>query len=386
MKLIYILIIAIIGYGCTTTRSEDSNGHSHADEANSEDLIVLEKQQIEKIGLKSGLIEHKNLNDNLNLGGYLELLPQHKLTVSSLISGRITGVSVIPTQYVNKGDVLMYLETPELIEIQRDYLEHLNELRYLQAEYERQKRLFEEKHIAEKEFQITESEFLIARANLAARKKEIELFGIDPVKVESGTIASRIPIRSMIGGFTGNEIVNNGTWVDPEDVLLTVSDISRIHAELVVFEKDIHHLQLEQPVRLWLAGDRNRIFNGRIFMIGRELDLETRSIVIHAEVIEEDPLLIPGSYVEGLLALSNQKVPCLPEQAVIDDQGLSYIFCVEKSNDLTTSFRKIPVTTGVRELGYVEINPLEEMADDVKIVIEGSFFLNAVTVETADHH
>ena len=117
--------------------------------------------------------------------------------------------------------------------------------------------------------------------------------------------------------------------------------------------------------------------NSKIFAIGKALHETQRTVSLHAEIVEDKAHLLPGMYVEGRVILEDREVPALPEAAVALDNGLYYIFIKEEVHEEETHFKKIPVLKLATDFGYVEVDPLEKLAEDVEIVIDGAYFLMA---------
>jgi cobalt-zinc-cadmium efflux system membrane fusion protein len=66
---------------------------------------------------------------------------------------------------------------------------------------------------------------------------------------------------------------------------------------------------------------------------------------------------------------------------VVTEAGKKYIFVKEKeggTSDGEIVFRRIEIETGVEELGFVEVLPLEELPGDAEIAVEGTFHIHSV--------
>ena len=59
----------------------------------------------------------------------------------------------------------------------------------------------------------------------------------------------------------------------------------------------------------------------------------------------------------------------------------------EAEHEHGTHFKKIEVVTGVSELGYISITPLQKLPKDTKLVVKGAFYLQSKsTAPTAHSH
>ena len=68
------------------------------------------------------------------------------------------------------------------------------------------------------------------------------------------------------------------------------------HLHLKVFGKDVNRLKEDQLVKVHMAGsDSTNLVE--IFLIGKQLDMNDRSVSVHAHLKEEAPELIIGSFI-----------------------------------------------------------------------------------------
>ena len=82
---------------CLPATEDDHNHDDHAmddphaeEEEHHDDEVALTPEQIQKVGLKMGTFENKNLQSTIKVNGQLELPPQNKASVSSIASGKVT--------------------------------------------------------------------------------------------------------------------------------------------------------------------------------------------------------------------------------------------------------------------------------------------------------
>lgn len=72
--------------------------------------------------------------------GMIDVPPQNKSFISVPFGGYIRDIKVLDGMRVTKGQVLLVVEHPEIIQLQQDYLEVQGNMEYLKAEMDRQKR------------------------------------------------------------------------------------------------------------------------------------------------------------------------------------------------------------------------------------------------------
>lgn len=350
--------------------------HSHENEEGG-DEVALTKEQIQKIGLKYGTFEKRNLQSTLKVNGLLELPPQNKANVSSMAAGKVTRINVKPGQYVKKGATLAIIQNPDFITWQQEYLEVEGELMFLEKEYTRQMDLVKKEIAPQSGLDKVTSERVIAKAKLQGLKSRMNVLGLPIPSLENSDLKTFLAVKSPLNGFVREIKVNTGIFVDPQQDLFEIVDNHHLHIDFMVFEKDLPYVKKGQVISFSLQSQPKNVMEAKIFALGKSIDESNRSISVHAEMVDDKTELIPGMYVEGRIILEDRKVPSLPEEAVALDNGLYYVFVKEEDHEDEVHFKKVPVLKGVTDFGYFEITPLEELEETAKIVVDGAYFLMA---------
>ena len=389
LKIIFVnILLSVFLWSCHDSsdgHAHDANGNHittpqddpHAHEEEAEDEVELTKEQIQKIGLKYGTFENRNLQSTLKVNGLLELPPQNKANVSSMAAGKITKINVKPGQYVKKGATLATIQNPDFITWQQEYLEVKGELMFLEKEYTRQMDLVQKEIAPQSGLDKIESERAVAKAKIQGLKSRMKVLGLPIPSAENPDLITLLTVRSPLNGFVREIKINTGIFVSPEQDLFEIVDNHHLHIDFMVFEKDLPFVKKGQLISFSLQSQPKNVMKAKIFAIGKSIDESNRSISVHAEMVDDKTELIPGMYVEGRIILEDRKVPALPEEAVALDNGLYYIFVKEEEHDDEVHFKKVPVLKGVTDFGFFEITPLEKLKESAEIVVDGAYFLMA---------
>jgi cobalt-zinc-cadmium efflux system membrane fusion protein len=173
-----------------------------------------------------------------------------------------------------------------------------------------------------------------------------------------------------------------------------------MHVDLLVYEKDLQKVKPGQQVRFTLTNQDNTEIMGKIFSIGKAFENETKSVAVHADILNEKQLLIPGMYVNALIDAGINKVQSLPEEAIVKADGREFIFILEKveeekehdekaghdhNDDHEHSeeagkvyhFQRIEVKTGTKQLGYVQVTLLQNIPANAQIVLKGAYYIQS---------
>lgn len=345
-------------------------------------LLELTPAQMKTVGIEVGYMENRNLASVVKANGQLEVPPQNKADVSILSGGIILRINVLEGQQVKKGQVLAVINNQDLIKIQQDYLSAKNNFTYIQAEYERQKKLQEAGAGTGKSFQSSQATYNAEKSRLRAYESQLNQLGVSAASIAKGRIISQFPVTSPIKGTVGQIIENTGAFVQPGTSIMEVVDNSKIHCDLTVFEKDLMSVKIGQKVNFQLTNQGNQVITGSINGINKSFQNESKGVIVHAVIDNASGKnLIPGMYVTALISTGNQLMPSLPVEAVVRSAGKQYIFIAESgkgdSNTQALQFTKVEVKTGVSELGFVQVTPLVELEKNTRVVTKGAFYLQS---------
>lgn len=406
MAIVLAMLASWWSSSCTQpVEADTAEAHAHDGEAHEEEgaleVVRLTPVQAQAIGLQLGAIEYKALERTVAVTGTLELFPQNKARVGSLLPGRVDDIRVVEGDRVAKGSLLATLANPELIDWQQQLQESLSRREYLLKEKERKEELFEKQITSGREYQLAVSEWKANEAAIVSLRNKLRLLGIDPEQVAAGRIFTRIPVRAPISGYVHKVMVSMGDYVAPEDDLFDLANNSRVHVDLRVFEKDIFKVRPGQKVLFTVANHSDKVFEAKIHTIGKAFESDLKSIHVHAELENPDRILLPGMYVEGHILLESEPQAVLPEEAVVREADLAFIFVAEEeeaegessgeaahdhSEEERLRFRRVPVMAGEAVLGYVPIEPLEPLPQDARIVLKGAYLLSSELIKGELEH
>ena len=382
IHIITLLIAGTLLASCSGSSEKMDNKETDTGRTQDKDKesgLELSAEQMKSVGIVTGPIEQKNLDAVVKANGQLAVPPQNKADVSILSGGIISNIDVLEGQQVHKGQVLATIKNQDLIKLQQDYLAAKNNFAYVQAEYDRQSQLKAAGAGTGKSFQASEATYNAERSRLTAYESQLQQLGVSPRRISNGHIVSQFPVTSPISGTVGTITANSGAFGQPGTSIMEIVDNSKIHCDLTVFEKDLMAVKVGQKVSFQLTNQDNQIINGTINGINKSFENESKGVIVHAVINNrQHQNLIPGMYVTALISTGSKLTAAVPVDAVIRSEGKQYIFVTTTHNkDGKTIFTKTEVTTGVTELGYIQITPLTALAPDVQIATKGAFYLQS---------
>lgn len=374
-------------------QGEDGHGEDgHEEEGGhveEEGTVEITQQQAETIGLEMKPLEKRSLGNNVRVTGRLELFPQDRANISPFVGGNVRSVHVIEGDEVSKGEVLAYLEHPDIITMQQEFQEKNDELVFLEQDYERKKTLYDKGVSSGKEFQMAQSKFRSTTSSVNAMRAKLRLLGFNVDEIANGKIYQGVPVISPISGYVDEVLISLGDYVAPQSKMFAVSDNSKIHVDLKVYEKDIPKVKEGQKIFFSVASRPEELLTAEVHSIGKTFEEDPKALHVHAHIENPDRDLLPGMYVEGRIVQDEKSTLAVPEEAVIKEGEQSFIFVLEENNTQEEGklrFKMVPVSVGVGDLGFVSINPLEEMAEGSKVVINGAYTLSSEMVKGELEH
>ncbi len=333
-------ILLVVGTSCSDHTHEEGGhqheeaGHddhgneeeAHDDHEEKEDEVHLLQKQMDVMDIQLGGFKSVNLSTTIKSNGRLELPPQNKASLSALIGGRVKSIAVKEGDAVRKGEIIAYLENPQFITMQREYFEAKSNYELLRIDFNRKAKLFEQKVTSAKEFQRVETAFKNAEAAYKATEATLTMLDVS-MSANTGNILSALPVKSPISGFVRLVEINIGTYVEPQTEMFEIVDNDHIHIDLMVYEKDIDKISVDQKVVFSLATHAEKVFEGRVFAVGKAFERDTKAVKVHAEITSKPDGLLPGMFVDARIVTREAiAVQAVPNDAIIRESGLSYIF------------------------------------------------------------
>lgn len=353
------------------------SGQKAGKEESTNKEVELNLAQYKASDIELGDLQQKNLTDVIKVNGLTELPAQSQADVTSLLSGTITKIYVNLGDKVTKGQVIATADSPEYIRLQEEYLISKNNLEYLELEYKRQQTLRSEKVNSEKTYQKTKSELNIEKSRFQSLTNQLLLLNTDPNK-PNRTLRIFAPMTGNIATIP----IKIGTYITNGQSLFTMVDNTKIHLDLMVYEKDLPSIKVGQKVTFSLTNIDQSEISATIFSIGKSFEPGTKTVIAHANIDKPNDNLIPGLSVNALVLTGKQEVDALPNEAIIKAEGREFIFvCKQDPSNKEAGkhfeFERIEVKTGISELGYTQVTLLQNRPKNSKIVLKGSYYLQS---------
>lgn len=342
--------------------------------------LSMTPEQQEMAGLEIGQPEKRTLASSIQVTGMVDVPPQSRASLYPSIHGYVQSVRHYPGSKVRKGETLAIIRHPDILSKQQSLLEAQAQVKYWDAELQRQQKLVAGEVSAEKAMQEATANFKKANAQFEALYAEIEFWGINMKSLlDDGILQSELSLRAPIDGYITAIHSHIGAFVEPNMALYDLIDDSHLHLELEVFAKDLHKLQKGQLVTFHLPQSDDQ-FHGEVYLIGREVDPVKKTVNVHVHYDESATPLTPGTYVTAQIATQATEVWAVPKTAIVQIEGAPHLY-----RQVEDGFEKVPVTTGLQDDNWVAIS-LEDGDYTTPIAVKGAYYLKGFEAQDEMSH
>ena len=334
------------------------------------DVVALNNAQIKNAGIVVESLNNKDIAHKIVLHGKIDVPPQALAGVSSNTGGIVKVSRYMEGNYISRGQTLAVLENPELAQLQQEYLQAKANHGYAQKDYERQQYLNKYQATSAKQMQKAQSDAQNQGAAVSGMASKLRSYGINPGAVSNRNIRKSVAVTAPISGYISRVNVSVGQFVSPAEVLYEIVNSNQTHLALKVFEKDLSKIALDQRVFAYTNQDTQKKYSARIALIGKDF-MPDRSVMVHAELIDNDPSLIPGTFMNADIETNSAAGYIIPDDGIVTWENKQYIFEEIKPG----TFKMFPVILGNSENGYTELTGFDGNKASKKFVTEGAYQL-----------
>jgi cobalt-zinc-cadmium efflux system membrane fusion protein len=343
--------------------------------------ISLNNEQILNSDIHEATPKMELIGMTIHANGTVEVPPQNKTIIAAQFGGFVKSLNVLDGMNVKKGQVLLTIEHPELIQLQQDYLEVCSSLEYLAADLERQVKLSQQEAGSLKNMQLAKSQHAGAMAKKSGLKVKLEMAGVNISQLNSGNIQRSVSILAPFSGVVTKVAVEIGAFANPTDHLLEIIDLKHAHAEVIVFEKDVKKLKIGQQLNLNFSNEVG-VVKASVFLIGKEIATD-RTVKVHCHLDEESAAIAPGSYFKASIYTGETEEYCVPTEAVVELNGKQVVFFVKSKTKNATTYipEEVRIISTDKDRTAIEfLNQKRSMND--KLVISGAYeIMSAILIQ-----
>ncbi|WP_103664197.1 efflux RND transporter periplasmic adaptor subunit [Gracilimonas amylolytica] len=350
-----------------------------AHEEEDPNLISFLKEQQWKIPFATQKVGRHTLSESVDAHGELKPVQSREVTVSAPFSGIILSSAnqslPVEGQDISKGTSLVQLnpsiQSADGENYAQQFINAHSQLSLAQKNLERSKRLYEKEAIPEVELEKARIEY---RQALTQFQTINEIAQIDTSTVDTygdSESSYRFEMKAPISGTVVETYVRPGMQVKAGEPLFRIVDMSKMWLSVHVPAAERTAIQNPGAAVFYVQGNEKMYgmdeVNGRLLSAGKQVEPQTRTLSLIYEIDNREGLH-SGLFVTAEIDTDQKEnVVAIPESALIEEEG-NFVVYVHVAGE---SFEKRPITTGIRNRGWVEV--ISGLEEDEHIVTTNAY-------------
>ena len=315
------------------------------------DQIKLTKNAMALANVQTTVIGSTGTADGtLRLSGKIEENEENNAVQSAYFSGRIEKLYInFKGEQVRRGQLLATIYAPELVSAQQELLTAAS---------------------------LKESQPQLYRAV----RNKLKLWKLSDKQIDAieseGKVREYFPIYATVSGTVLEKLVNEGDYVQQGEPLLKIANLNTVWAMFDAYEKQLPNLKVGQEIKVTANAYPNKGFDAKISFIEPILTTATRTVMVRAQLNNQDGLLKPGMFVEGQVTAktsTKEAVLTVPKSAVLWTGLRSVIYVKTDPTEPVFEMREISLGSATND-SYAVISGLQPGEE---VVTHGTFTVDA---------
>ncbi len=359
----------------------------------------------DKAGVDIAIVDRGRIVEVVEANGEVRYDPTRLARLSSRAAGTVWRVEKEIGDHVRAGDVVALVDAAAVGQAKADLMQAVAQLDLAAKTYQRLSNIGEGvvagRRVQEAEADRAQAEASVRKAvqslsnlglpialdDLRDRRgdelaEQLQFLGIpSPLATEldqQRATANLIPVVAPRNGLIVSRDVVAGEVIDTAKTLFTVVDSSRMWLLLDVPLEDARFVKVDQKVVFQPDGDP-RPYEGRVTWISTDVDADTRTVKVRAELPNQSGQLRNESFGAGKIVLREESNAIVAPKEAIHWEGCCFVAFVRDKDYLKEDSYKIfhtrMVRPGVTKGDYTEI--IAGLLPGEVIVTKGSSVLRA---------
>ncbi len=339
-------------------RRQSASGEMEMSEAAVAGLVDVTISPAQRVlaNVATSMAEIRTLEKEITAVGRFDVDEQRLAHVAAWIGGRVEKLHVDFTgDLVHRGQPLLEIYSPALIQTQEEYLSTLPDPDGLQAWSEVFRKAQE-------------------RLRTGARERLL-LWGITEAQIaeleQTRKARTTTTIYAPASGTVLKKMVQEGQYVKQGQTLYDIADLSSLWMYADVYEYELPFLEMGQEILVTTEAHPGRIFRGNITFIDPVVQPRTRSVEIRARFPNPDGSLRPQMFGRAVVHAPVNTTLVVPVSAVVNTGYRQVVWEEIKPN----RFSPRNVLLGLRIGDFYQI--LEGLNEGAHVASSGGFLLDS---------
>ncbi|MDZ4153990.1 efflux RND transporter periplasmic adaptor subunit [Methylicorpusculum sp.] len=288
--------------------------------------IVISQTQIQALGIKTGQLIPVQEIPLLQVAAKAIIPPNKENWVSAAQGGLITKIAVALGDKVSQGQLLAQINSPELLNLQRQYLKAGNELRLAESVFQRDKKMADSGIIANSRLQESRSRYDSLSAETNEARQLLRLTGMTEVAIKqletTRQLNSLLNVVAPISGVVLENKTTTGSRVDNQTALFLIADLTELWLELSIPQEKINTIHLGDKVTI-----TDSEVTAKISLLGQSVNDQNQTITARAVIQAPQNEVRPGQSLQvNVIKVLEQPAIKLPNEAIAQHQDQAFIF------------------------------------------------------------
>lgn len=336
--------------------------------------LSLSPELAEAAGIEVEPVQSRAIENTISCNGSASFNQNKYVKVAPKTDGILVAIKVDVGARARMGDVLAVVNSQPLGDLKASYIKALIHQEHLRWQLERFKAARE--GIAFKELHEAEHSLEEELADTARIESRLENFGLSRKQIDVIDKNKDLGIELSVVAPRDGTIVERhaveGQVVETTRPLFAIADLGTMWVNLFVYENHLRYVHPGQSVTFYPDGLPGRAFTGTVTWISPEIDSQTRTIQLRAEVANPDEALRANMFGQGKLLIEKPHEQVVVPQTAVQLHNGNHVVFVQKPNYM---FEVRRITLGLKDDKFWEVtaglNPGEGVATT------GSFLLKS---------
>lgn len=289
--------------GMSLVEIEDDPASHEGAQVPGRTTVKVSEERRQQIALATAPVVKTNLTRTIRTNGTVEYDETRRTRISPRIGGWIQDLYVNATgQYVEKGQALFKLYSPDLLVTEREYV---NALAAGNAD------------------------------QIKTVRRRLELWSIGDEQIaeleKNRTPTDTLDLYAPASGYVITKNVVAGQSFMPGETLYEIADLTHLWVHAFVYEYELRHITTGMPATIEVAAFPNNLYDAKVTFIYPYADELSRTLEVRLELDNPKLTLKPDMWATIEFEVDLGEAPTVPASAVIDT-GKRYVAFVDKGD------------------------------------------------------
>lgn len=315
-------------------------------DSNVTQMIKLSEKEVEDLHIKTTKVESEIKNYKVIAPGISAPHPAHVSIISAPIDGRVAKIHAYEGDHVQKGQVIMQMESLTFGTLVADYVQAKSEENYQQSRLDRMEKLVAKDINSESDLEKARADYQRAAAIVNATYSKLSAIGVtnkDIQQLDPGKkITPLLNIYAPISGTIDQREVEQGQSVNAYEKLERILNPGKVMVKAYISPEDGQYVSEGDIATIVRRKYPEKKLSGKIASINPGLDEANRSVVANIPISNDNNWPLPGtSFRVEIETTTPAEVIMIPMAAVTYDGNKAVVFVKHNENTYEKRFLEI---------------------------------------------